>query len=146
MTDSPSISIHLAETDADIDRCFRVLSELRPGLNPETFLTTIRRMQHGGYFLVMLETDGETAAVAGYRFSEHLARGKFLYVDDLVTASAFKRRGFGEKLFHRIIQAARSCGCTSVHLDSGHQRIEAHAFYEKLGMNLSSRHYALKLK
>ncbi len=109
------------------------------------FLPTIRRMQAAGYFLVMLEADGQVAAVASYRFSEHLARGKFLYIDDLVTANAFRRQGYGEKIFERVTQAARSCGCREVHLDSGVQRVEAHLFYEKLGMRFSSRHYSLKL-
>jgi ribosomal protein S18 acetylase RimI-like enzyme len=145
MTTPLSISVHLAESDADILRCFRVLSELRPHLIADTFLPTVRRMQTVGYFLVMLEADGEVAAVASYRFSEHLARGKFLYIDDLVTAIAYRRQGFGEKIFHRVLQAAHSCGCSEVHLDSGHHRIEAHHFYEKLGMKFSSRHYALKL-
>ena len=145
MTAAPLISIHAAETDAEINRCFAVLSELRPKLDPYTFLSTIRRMQAGGYFLVMLEADGHVAAVASYRFSEHLARGKFLYIDDLVTAAAFRRQGYGEKIFERLVQAARGSGCTSVHLDSGLQRTEAHAFYEQLGMDFASRHYSLAL-
>ncbi|HEY4952054.1 MAG TPA: GNAT family N-acetyltransferase [Verrucomicrobiae bacterium] len=141
-----TISIQLAETDQDILRCFPVLRELRPHLKQETFLRTIRQFQGGGYFLVMLEANGEVAAVAGYRFSEHLARGKFLYVDDLVTAAAARRKGHGQKLLDWLIKQAETSGCQELHLDSGVQRTEAHLFYEKQKMVFASRHYSLKLK
>ncbi len=141
-----TISIKFAETDEDILRCFPVLRELRPQLQPETFLPTIRRFQTGGYFLVMLEADDEVAAVAGYRFSEHLARGKFLYVDDLVTLAVARRKGHGQKLLDWLVKLAETSGCQELHLDSGVQRTEAHLFYEKQKMIFASRHYSLKLK
>jgi GNAT superfamily N-acetyltransferase len=141
-----TISIKFAETDQDILHCFPVLHELRPQLQPETFLPTIRRFQSGGYFLLMLEADGEVAAVAGYRFSEHLARGKFLYVDDLVTLAAARRKGHGQKLLDWLIKQAETSDCKELHLDSGVQRTDAHSFYEKQKMIFASRHYSLKLK
>jgi GNAT superfamily N-acetyltransferase len=138
--------IQIAETDRDILRCLPVMRELRTHLQPETFLPTIRRFQSGGYFLVMLEAGGEVAAVAGYRFSEHLARGKFLYVDDLVTLAAARRKGHGKKLLDWLVKQAETSGCKELHLDSGVQRTEAHLFYEKQKMVFASRHYSLKLK
>lgn len=146
MTPPSPILIHHAETDRDILRCLPVLSELRPHLQPETFLATIQRMQNNGYHLVMLEANREVVAVAGYRFSEHLARGKFLYIDDLVTAAAVQRNGYGQKLFQWLVKMAEETHCREVHLDSGIQRREAHLFYEEQKMIFSSRHYSLKLK
>jgi GNAT superfamily N-acetyltransferase len=141
-----TISIQPAETDQDILRCFPVLRELRPHLQLETFLPTIRRFQGEGYFLVMLEAGGEVAAVTGYRFSEHLAREKFLYVDDLVTLAAARRKHHGQKLLDWLIKQAETSGCQELHLDSGVQRTEAHLFYENQKMIFASRHYSLKLK
>jgi GNAT superfamily N-acetyltransferase len=140
-----NIVIRTAETDPDILRCYPVLRELRPHLHPETFLPTIRQFQDGGYFLVMLEADGEVVAVAGYRFSEHLARGRFLYVDDLVTLAAHRSKGYGEKFLDWLIKLARDSGCQELHLDSGVQRTEAHRFYENQKMIFASKHYSLKL-
>jgi predicted GNAT superfamily acetyltransferase len=146
MTSVPPILIHHAETDRDILRCLPVLRELRPDLLPETFLSTIQRMQNNGYHLVMLESNHQVVAVAGYRFSEHLARGKFLYIDDLVTAAAERRNGYGQKLFEWLVKMAEAADCQEVHLDSGVQRSEAHLFYEEQKMIFSSRHYSLKRK
>jgi GNAT superfamily N-acetyltransferase len=141
-----TISIQLAETDEDILSCFPVMRELRPNLQGEIFLQTIRRFQSEGYFLVMLEADGKVAAVAGYRFGEHLARGKFLYVDDLVTLADARRKGHGKKLLDWLVKLAETSGCKELHLDSGVQRTDAHLFYEKQKMIFASRHYSLKLK
>lgn len=139
-------SIHRAETDPDILRCFPVMHELRPHLPPDSFVPTVRRQQEQGYQLVWLEAGGEVAAVAGYRFGENLARGRFLYVDDLVTSSAARRHGHGRRLFDWLVEQARNSGCQELHLDTGVQRVEAHQFYEKQQMTFASRHYVLKLK
>jgi GNAT superfamily N-acetyltransferase len=146
MTSTPPLLISHAETDRDILRCLPVLLELRPNLNYETFLPTIHRMQDKGYFLVMLEERVEVVAVTGYRFGEHLMRGKFLYIDDLVTSTMARRKGHGQRLFEWLVRLAQETHCREVHLDSGVQRTEAHQFYEKQKMSFSSRHYALKLK
>lgn len=142
---SPTL-IHHVETERDILRCLPVLRELRPHLPPDTFLNTIQRMQDRGYYLVMLETNREVVAVAGYRYSEHLARGKFMYIDDFVTTAAGRQKGYGQKLFEWLVKMAENTDCREVHLDSGLQRLEAHLFYEKQKMIFSSRHYSLKLK
>jgi GNAT superfamily N-acetyltransferase len=145
MTTNPSTLIYHAESDHEILRCLPVLLELRPFLTRETFLSTIRRMKTGGYCLVMVEAVRKVVAVAGYRFSEHLARGKFLYIDDFVTAADVQRSGHGQKLFEWLAKTAKDADCEEMHLDSGVQRADAHLFYEKQKMHFSSRHYALKL-
>jgi GNAT superfamily N-acetyltransferase len=139
-------TIRPAQTAKDIRRCFPVLLELRPHLQVRNFLPAIRRLQKHGYFLVRLEAGVEVVAVAGYRFGENLARGKFLYVDDFVTRSDSRRHGHGKKLFDWLIRLARRTGCRELHLDSGRQRIGAHAFYEKQNLLFASRHYSIKLK
>ena len=142
----PTATSRTAETDRDLLRVFPGLRELRPQLTPEHFIATIRRLQGEGYVLVLLEAGGEVAAIAGYRFSESLARGRFLYVDDLVTCSTARRAGHGKKLFAWLVALAENSGCQELHLDSGIQRTGAHIFYEKQKMVFSSRHYSRKLK
>jgi hypothetical protein len=44
-----------------------------------------------------------------------------------------------------LAEKAKEAGCAELHLDSGIQRVEAHAFYERLGLKFSSKHYSLKL-
>jgi hypothetical protein len=93
-------TIRLAETDQDIARCFPVMAELRPHLVESDFVMRVRRQTGaGGYRLVFLEVDGNVTAVGGFRISECLAWGKFLYLDDLETASEHRFKGAGQRLY-----------------------------------------------
>ena len=44
-------SIRLAETDADIARCFTVMQQLRPQLDAAGFVARIKRMRSEGFAL-----------------------------------------------------------------------------------------------
>ena len=85
---------------------------------------------------------GEVKAVAGFRLSEALAWGKYMYIDDLVTASQARSKGYGGQLFDWLFEYAAAQGCEQIHLDSGVQRKDAHRFYEREGMTVSSLHFS----
>lgn len=137
--------IALAESDADIDRCFPVMLELRLHLMQSNFVEQVRRQNQTGYQLAFLETDGTVGAVAGFRLSECLAVGRFLYVDDLVTRSCDRSHGCGEALLHWLVDYAKAHHCEQLSLDSGVQRFAAHRFYLRQRMEITSHHFALKL-
>jgi GNAT superfamily N-acetyltransferase len=137
--------IGFAQDDAQITRCFSVMAELREHLVSTEFVERIRRQQISGYKLAYLEDESEVQSVAGIRPGENLALGRFLYVDDLVTASKSRSRGYGDALFDWLVEYARSQGCRHLHLDSGVQRFRAHAFYLRKRMRISSHHFALAL-
>jgi GNAT superfamily N-acetyltransferase len=80
--------------------------------------------------------------VAGFRVPEFLAYGKFLYVDDLVTAEDARSEGHGGRMLDRLVGIAREEGCKSLHLDSGVQRQEAHRFYMREGMGIFAYHFS----
>lgn len=134
-----------AETDADIEKCFDVMLELRPHLKRETFLTTVRDMEKHGFSLAYLEDTGDVVAVAGYRIGVNLLFGKHLYIDDLVTSQTVRSKGYGEKLYTWLKEEANKAGCTYIHLDSGTQRDQAHRFYFRQGLTISAFHFWEKL-
>lgn len=140
------MGIRHAETDVDILRCHAVMRQLRPDHDPGRLVAQVRRQQREGYRLVMLEEGGRPVAVAGYRLSENLAWGRFLYVDDLVTDSAARSRGYGRRLLDWLLATAREAGCRELHLDSGVQRTDAHRFYRREGLDLTSHHFRIVLR
>ena len=140
------MKIALAETEADIARCYPVMVELRPHLGAAEFTARVRQQQATGFHLAYLEEANEVRAVAGYRYLETLAWGKILYVDDLVAASAQRSRGHGGKLFDWLVAQAKQNECHEFHLDSGVQRFAAHRFYLTRRMDIIAHHFALKLK
>ena len=83
--------------------------------------------------------------VAGFRMGLNLACGKYLYVDDLVTAEVARSSGWGRQMLSWLMDLARSRSCDQFHLDSGLQRREAHRFYEREGMEISSYHFFKQL-
>lgn len=141
--------IQIAQSDQEINACFLVMQQLRPHLEPEEFVARVRRQQQGGYQLAFLaiENMGEKQikAVAGFRISECLAYGKFLYVDDLITKDSDRSQGCGEELLQWLINHAKEHNCEEFHLDSGVQRFAAHRFYFRQRLEITSYHFALKL-
>lgn len=134
-----------AETESVIILCFPIMSQLRPHLIDSEFVARIKRQQQEGYQLAYLEADSQIRALAGYRYSENLAWGRFCYVDDLVTDSASRSRGYGRTLFAWLIAQAREAGCEQFHLDSGVQRFDAHRFYLTQRMAIASHHFSMHL-
>ena len=142
MTDERII---IAFTDNEIADCYPVMSELRPHIKAEEFLERVKHQTKiADYHLACLIAD-EVKAVAGFRISQNLAWGNFLYVDDLVSKSSDRSKGYGGALFDWLVNYAREKGCEQFHLDSGVHRFAAHRFYLAKRMAIEAHHFGLKL-
>lgn len=144
------MTIRHATTPEQIRHVHAVMRELRPHLSADEFVEQVQRqMREQGYILIYMEDDsGQPVGAAGYRRTEMLHWSKVLYIDDLVTAQAARGRGCADHLFNYIEQHARTEGLAAVHLDSGTHsgRWDAHRFYLKHGMNITSYHFVKDLK
>ena len=138
--------VQLATSSHDITRCFAVMRELRPALqSEEEFVARVTQQQAQGYELALLEHAGNVVTVAGFRVQHMLSSGLTLYVDDLVTAGSARSRGYGRTMLEWLIALAKSRACDTFSLDSGTHRQEAHAFYFREGLRVTSFHFALPL-
>lgn len=99
----------------------------------------------GGYRILALFEAGECRAVAGFRVLTSFAHGRHLYVDDLVTAEAWRSRRYGERLEEHLRGVARAEGCEQVRLDSGVARRRAHRFYFRRGYAIESFNFGRRL-
>ena len=132
----------------DTIRAARALLELRPQFGDAATLAArvddLQRPQ--GYRLAASFEDGaeEASAAAGFRIVAMLAWGQGLYVDDLVTLPGHRGRGHADALFAWLEEEARRAGCDELHLDSGvgPERADAHRFYFRHGLRISSYHFA----
>jgi GNAT superfamily N-acetyltransferase len=139
------MTIELAESDVDILACFRVMQHLRDLGDATAFLRRVRSQQLSGYQLAALRDEGGPVAVAGFRLGENLAWGRHLYVDDLVTLPEGRSRGYGAALLSWLAEFGRTRGAGQLHLDSGKQRVEAHRFYAREGLEASGIHFKRSL-
>lgn len=142
------VSIRKATTDAQLEGVWPVMQQLRPNIpDAAAFRTMVRRMeQNHGYGIVFRERDGKVVAAAGYRINEMLFRGRFLYVDDLITADDARSQGHGKALLDWLTGQAKAEGCKQVALDSGNQRIDAHRFYKREGFEPFAQHFVKELQ
>jgi GNAT superfamily N-acetyltransferase len=131
-------------------RAFAAMQALRPHLTDAAEMARrvdeVQRPQ-GYRLLAAIEPDDTVVAVAGFRVLETLAWGRVLYLDDLSTLPAARRRGHGRALLDAVAEEGRRLGCDALHLDSGvgPDRADAHRLYLNAGMLIASHHFALSL-
>ena len=119
--------------------------QLRTALPPE-YEAKMKRVFAGGARMCVAADGADVAGVAVYRMYENTFYGKQLYVDDLITDEARRSSGVGRTLLGYLEQKARAAGFDSLTLDSGTQRLQAHKFYFREGMAVTSFHFMKKLK
>lgn len=142
--------IDLPRGDAGWGAALPVLRELRNGLTAESLDAILAEGEPQGLRFSAVfgpdESGGEAClVVAGWRIMANTSTGRKLYIDDLVTASGARSRGAGRLMLQQLIDRARHAGCTTVELDSGVQRFDAHRFYLRERMSISSHHFRLTL-
>ncbi|MGH2906011.1 MAG: GNAT family N-acetyltransferase [Solirubrobacterales bacterium] len=133
--------------DADIDAVYPVIHQLREHLERDTFADRYRSIYEGAnYRIVVVQVDDEVRGAAGFRFIENLYAGSTLYIDDLVTADAWRSKGYGGVLVKYLEQIAIDIGANAIRLDSAIHRTDAHRFYEREGFKFTSKHYMRALR
>jgi len=119
--------------------------QLRTAL-PADYPGKMRRVFAGGARMCVAAEGESVIGVAVYRLYENTSAGLRLYVDDLVTDEKRRSAGVGGALLGYLEGKARALGFDDLALDSGTQRTQAHKFYFREGMVVTSFHFGKKLK
>lgn len=122
-----------------------VLRQLRPHLTAASFAAVYEQGYAQGLRFMAAYVDGQCAGVAGWRIVANTSALLKLYVDDLVTTEASRSQGVGRELLTELATRAQAAGCKVLDLDSGVQRADAHRFYMREGLTISSFHFARSL-
>jgi GNAT superfamily N-acetyltransferase len=124
-----------AESAAEVAACFPVMLLLRPHLvSADELVARVARQREAGYRLLALWRGGVPVALAGYRLQETLIRGRFIYVDDLVTGESERGGGLGARLLDAVAEIGHKAGCGGLVLDTALDNVLAHRFYYRQGM------------
>ncbi|HEX5124304.1 MAG TPA: GNAT family N-acetyltransferase [Rhodanobacteraceae bacterium] len=118
--------------------------QLRPHL-PGNYAEKMQRVFDGGARMSVAVRDGHVVGVAVHRVHENTVDGVQMYVDDLVSDTEQRSQGIGNALMEHLQRLAREAGCAKFTLDSGTQRQQAHKFYFREGMVVTSFHFAKPL-
>jgi GNAT superfamily N-acetyltransferase len=139
------MQIKIAQTKEDYLKCFDVMQALRPHLTVESFLELISKMKDENYILLFIEENNKAISACGYRYLTTLFDGRYIYIDDLSTLPEARGKGYAGALFDFVVEKAKSENLKAVHLDSGHQRYDAHRLYLNKGMKIVYHHFRLEL-
>ncbi len=132
-------------SDSDVLATYPVMKQLRAHVGEQEYVERVKRQKSAaGYEVAAVIDDGVVRCVAGYRISECLSWGKFLYVDDLVSDQNARSKNYGKQMMDWLLAEARKHGCQELHLDSGVQRHGAHRFYLRERMDITCYHFAMK--
>jgi GNAT superfamily N-acetyltransferase len=126
-------------------RAEAVHRSLRTAL-PADYPGKLARVFTGGGRMCVAAEGERVVGVAVYRISENTFAGLNLYVDDLVTDDRERSRGVGHTLMAHLERVARDAGCENLRLDSGTHRQQAHKFYFREGMVITSFSFTKPLK
>ena len=118
-----------------------VLLELRPHLTAATFAGVYEEGHPQGLRYLAAFDGDRCVGVAGWRVVATTFAIRKLYIDDLVTAASDRSRGVGALLLNELADRAKAAGCQGLDLDSGIQRADAHRFYMREGLTISSFHF-----
>jgi GNAT superfamily N-acetyltransferase len=138
--------VDLAPGDPRWGLALPVLQELRPHLTQESLEQVLREGTPQGLRFTAVFREGRCLAVAGWRIVANTSALRKLYVDDLSTTSTARSTGVGGALLDELRTRAREQGCQVLDLDSGVQRHDAHRFYLRERMDITSHHFAQRLR
>lgn len=147
-----TFTLRTVESDEDYRASFAVMHALRPHLaDAASFAQQARRQAAQGYRLLAAWESGQDGqggrvqALAGYRLQENLLYGRFLYVDDLVTAADARGRGLGAALIDALRTEAREQACAHLVLDTALANSLGQRFYYRQGLLAAGMHFRQSL-
>jgi GNAT superfamily N-acetyltransferase len=134
--------------EGETHRVATALLELRKDAGPlDRLIERVDGQRAAGYRVVgaFEEGDDEAQAVIGFKVTENLVWGRYLYIEDVVTRPSGRGKGHAPNLMEWVLAQGREAGCTSAHLNSGTgaDRRGAHRFYFNSGMRIAAHHFAM---
>ena len=118
--------------------------QLRPHL-PADYVARMEEVLRGGAQMAVAVEGGEVRGVTVFRILEKTHSGRGLYCDDLVTDEKKRSTGVGHALMEYMERMCRERRCDTFSLDSGTFRQQAHKFYFREGMTITSFHFDKKV-
>jgi GNAT superfamily N-acetyltransferase len=127
-----------------LPRAEAVHRQLRPQLERD-YPAQMRALFAAGARMAVAVEGEAVRGVMVWRLLLKTHSGREIYIDDLVTDAATRSRGIGRALLAFAEARARLLGCSLLNLDSGTQRQQAHKFYFREDMTITSFHFAKQI-
>jgi GNAT superfamily N-acetyltransferase len=131
---------------ADAEAIARLLTQLGYPSEPAAVEARLDRLRIVGDRVVVAKVDGRVAGVAHLQVSPAIERDRpAAKLGALVVDEAQRGQGIGRALVEAMEAEARLRGCELLFLTTAERREDAHAFYERVGLEHTGRRYARTL-
>ena len=131
---------------ADAAAVADLLGQLGYPTSPEGAEARLERLRVVGDRVVVAELDGRTVGLAHLQVAPAIERDRpAAKIGALVVDDAHRGRGVGRALLDAVEAEARVRGCELLFLTTAERRDDAHAFYERVGLEYTGRRYARTL-
>lgn len=126
---------HLTIADASAVHMLNTITEMGSANLEATASTLTRILQHPDqHVLFAFEAEGQVIGYIHAQLYEMLYSPNVLFnVIALAIDEHHQGKGIGKQLLHAVEQEAMVLGMDGIRINSGNNREQAHAFYEKLG-------------
>ncbi|GAA2620269.1 GNAT family N-acetyltransferase [Streptomyces vastus] len=131
-------------SEGDLSALLALYSELNPDDTPlprasaDAIWTAISKQQ--GRTILVADVDGSVAGTADCIVMPNLTRGgrAILFVENVVVADSFQRRGVGRRLMEAAVQLGESADCYKAQLLAADDEY-VHTFYEACGFKATAQ-------
>jgi GNAT superfamily N-acetyltransferase len=117
------------------------LQPLDPPIDASKAITVFEQAISCGVVYFVAENDGQIVGSCYISIIPNITRqcSPIGFIENVVVASEYQRRGIGRKLMNAAVKYAENQGCYKVTLQSGIKRVDAHEFYESIGFDGDSK-------
>ena len=124
----------------------RLLGQLGYPIDPASVPSRLERLRAAGDLVLVAELAGAVAGLASLSVSESLEYDlPVAKLAAIVVDEDSRGTGIGRELVGAVEAAARRRGCILLYLTTAERRANAHAFYERIGLEYTGRRYAKRL-
>jgi GNAT superfamily N-acetyltransferase len=131
---------------ADAERIAGLLTQLGYPTQPSAVQARLERLAIVGDRVVVADLDGGAVGLAHLQVAPAIERDRpAAKIGALVVDEAYRGQGVGRALVRAMEDEARARGCELLFVTTAERRDDAHAFYERVGLEQTGRRYGRTL-
>jgi GNAT superfamily N-acetyltransferase len=131
---------------ADAERIAGLLTQLGYPTQPGAVEARLERLAIVGDRVVIADLDGGAVGLAHLQVAPAIERDRpVAKIGALVVDEAHRGQGVGRALVQALEDEARARGCELLFVTTAEHRDDAHAFYERVGLERTGRRYGRTL-
>ncbi|GGC03640.1 GNAT family N-acetyltransferase [Dyadobacter sediminis] len=140
-------AVQIVTSESDILKCRSAIQALRPLLTGDLYIEAVQKTLADNRQIIFIEEADEAVAIAVFETGYNLFRGKYIYIDDLSTLPAHRKKGYAGILLDWIMNYAKQENFNEIHLDSGvnEARTNAHRLYLNKRFQITSMHFVTRV-